>query len=237
MPEEVQDDDPADVPFDIIGTRRGIVCGVIGVDDWDMSRMHVAKEMVLYDFGGRVEAFDGCVGFQQAQDMRLADVDRHFNPGCTIVLGEGVAPPPNARLPIKIRVLAPHGFTHGHIRTFERCVEIIEDEAWDERPPCRVPRPGAPAAEADRDAVEGPHPHVVQRRLGAAPVLEPEQRKSRAKPLFQVPVKGFPRRLRPGYKGKDEFGNPVEGWTWVSEQTRHKKLPPREGSLGHSPSI
>jgi len=227
--------DPA---FDIIGTRRGIVGGVVGIADWDVSRMREAREIVLYDFGGRQQAFDGCVGLHRAQDMRVSDVDKHFHPGCTVILGEGEAPPPNAPYPIKIRVLAPDGFTHDNIRTFERCVELIEDEAWGERPPVRTPaqsRAEAPESEEeedgeDEDEVADAVP-TRQRRLGAAPRLEPEQRGPNAKPKFQVPVTGFTRKLPPGHWGSDEFGNPTQGSTYVRGHDRYTKQPPRPPEL------
>ena len=230
MNDPAVDEGTQDLAFDIVAMRRGFVGGIVGIDDWDLSRTREAREIVIFDFGGREQAHAGIAPFKRTTDMRLGNALVHLAPGCVITLGTGEAPPANAAYPHMIRVLAPNGFRHGNVRTFECACEIVERGAWHETPPLR--RVGKTATSADRvdeededagDAAEAGRAG----RLGSAPRLEPEQGRKYSEPMFRIPVVGFTRTLRQGSWGRDEHGNPTYMSTHVRPSTRYKDKPER----------
>ena len=50
-------------------------------------------------------------------------------------------------------------------------------------------------------------------------------------PSYRVEVDGFWRRLGPGQVGRDQFGNPVPGRTWVKGHLRWRELPERRSTI------
>lgn len=215
--------------IDVLGVLRGCIGAVVGVEDWDVSRMHEATELVVYVFEGRAAAQGACRHLKRTRDMRLADVDGHFAPGFEIELGTGKAPSTVARYPIKVRVLAEHGLAHDPILAFERAVDIIEREAWDEHPGARPPpRPGRRASagrgegSVEEEAYQGGH-------LGASPRMDPDGSRGYSEPLFQVEVQGYERRINPNKYGIGRDGLPVLGRRWVDTYHRYKDKPPPPG--------
>lgn len=229
--------------IDVLGVLRGCIGAVVGVEDWDVSRMGEATEMVVYVFEnrapghhadrdggaaaraamGRASAQYATRELRQARDMRLADVDRAFGTDTQdYVLGSGK--PPNDVRPLKVRVLAEHGFKLSLLQAFERVVDIIERKAWDEHPGARSQAPDARRG-AIREALGKTSDRFA--RLDATPRIDGEEARSRREPDFPVPVIGYDRTIRPNSWGTDRFGNPVKGYTYVRETVRYKnKLPP-----------
>jgi len=216
-------------PFDIVAVSRGFVVGVVGVDDWDVSRMREAHEIVLYDFGRREAAQQSLERLRETVDLRQLDVDVHFAPGDEVVLGDGCPPSLCARGPVKYVVRAAHGFTHGVMETVDLAIEIIRLKEWSAHPGARKARLAdagtvTPSPSGDAVAVATPRPAAERRaRLAATPRMRAEGPSDRdyTPPEFSVPVRGFYRPL-PGRIGKDEDGNyVVPDKTWVISHKRH----------------
>lgn len=220
--------------FDFISVLRGCVGGVVGTEDFDVSRMRKAVQMVVYDFGTRQAAQDAAALFKATTDARYSDVERHFAPADTIVLGEG-RKPKGVHYPMAYIAIAPTEFRHDPLIVFERMVDIIEREAWGEHPELRSePRsPRRPAPEPAGEGRPARNPWRLKHLGRADPLnMELDVERSYTPPSFKVPVRGYDRRIKPTSKGRDRHGNVIYGSVYVGGYDRYKDLPDRPSDEG-----
>ncbi len=214
--------------FDFIICRRGFIGGVVGTEDFDMSRMRETVEIVVFDMGSRDATKEHVAYFRTTMDLRMAEVVRRIAPSTELVLGSGKAPK-GINYPIMYRALAPREFRQTPIQVAESMIDLIEAEDWDQAPALKdSPRDRlseATSREGEPAGVRGETWRI--KRLPKTRRMVFDREVAYTPPSFKVPVGGYDRRIKPTSWGKDKHGNPQLGWTWVRDHDRHKDKPDR----------